>query len=51
MMAAEAFADMGRTVLDVLRRAGMPMALPEAARRIVALRGAGPVIGRGAGGH
>ena len=32
-------ADMGRTVLDVLRRAGGPLALAQVAERIVALRG------------
>lgn len=35
----EAFADMGRTVLDVLRRAGGPLTLPEIAARVVAARG------------
>ncbi len=32
-------ADMGRTVLDVLRRAGGPLTLAQVAERIVALRG------------
>ena len=45
MVAAEAFVDMGRAVLDVLRREGRPMALPEVARRIVALRGLDPSSG------
>ena len=43
--AADAFADMGRTVLDVLRREGRPVALPEVARRVVALRGLDPSSG------
>ena len=38
-------ADMGRAVLDVLRRAGAPLALPEVARRIVAQRGLDPSSG------
>ena len=38
-------ADIGRAVLDVLRREGRPMALPEMARRIVALRGLDPSSG------
>ena len=38
-------ADMGRTALDVLRRAGAPLPLPEVARRIVALRGLDPSSG------
>ena len=32
-------ADMGRTVLDVLRRAGGPLTIAQVAERIVALRG------------
>ena len=40
-----ATAGMGRTVLDVLRRAGAPLPLPEVARRIVALRGLDPSSG------
>lgn len=44
-VAAEAFADMGRAVLDVLRREGRPVTLPEVARRIVALRGLDPSSG------
>lgn len=36
---------MGRTVLDVLRREGRPVTLPEVARRIVALRGLDPSSG------
>ena len=43
--AADGFADMGRTVLDVLRREGRPVTLPEVARRIVALRGLDPSSG------
>ncbi len=37
--AAEGTADMARTVLDVLRRAGGPLTLAQVAERIVALRG------------
>ena len=44
-VAADAFADMGRAVLDVLRREGRPVALPEVAKRIVALRGLDPSSG------
>ena len=36
---------MGRTVLDVPRRAGASLALPEVARRIMALRGLDPSSG------
>jgi hypothetical protein len=38
-------ADMGRTVLDVLRRAGAPMTLPQVAQRVVALRCLDPSSG------
>ena len=38
-VASEDFADMGRTVLDVLRRAGGPLTLQAVAERVVALRG------------
>ncbi len=37
--ADETSAEMGRTVLDVLRRAGGPLTLAQIAERIVALRG------------
>ena len=41
----EGVADMGRTVLDVLRRAGGPLTLPAVAERIGALRGLDPSSG------
>jgi hypothetical protein len=37
--AADAFADMGRTALDVLRQAGEPLTIAAVAERVVALRG------------
>lgn len=41
--ASEGLADLGRTVLDVLRRVGGgPITLPQVAERIVALRGLDP---------
>ena len=43
--AADAPAEMGRTVLDILRRAGGPLTIPAVAERIVALRGLEPVSG------
>jgi hypothetical protein len=43
--AAGVLADMGRTVLDVLRRAGAPMTLPQVVQRVVALRGLDPSSG------
>lgn len=43
--AVDGFADMGRAVLNVLRREARPVSPPEVARRIVALRGLHPSSG------
>ena len=43
--AADAPAEMGRMVLDILRRAGAPLTIPAVAERVVALRGLDPASG------